>query len=544
MKIICTNRQARVAGAQLLTNGSAGLNIDFEFSPAWDGLNKIVCFKGSGTAIDVLLAGNSCVVPSECLTEYGSYLEIGVYGYEIVGEETKVIIPTVWANAGEIREGVKPSETEPSPITPSIADQVIQIAESVRRDADSGKFDGKDGYTPIKGVDYFDGKDGKDGKDGDGKTPIKGVDYFDGKDGYTPIKGVDYFDGRDGRDGVDGRDGYTPQKGIDYFDGQNGRDGIDGRDGYTPIKGVDYFDGKDGEDGKDYTITSADYAAIADMAAERVPQYDDSELRTAVEVHSAELENQASNIENLETEVNNRVADVTINGASIVDGGVAAVPIATNSSVGAVRGASANGTFVESNGIMRVFPAAEANIFDRSTMQRPIVPANLDYAVKSAMSDGKGAAWTDAEQAAARARMGCHGRYEFFQSLTISEDVKSVSVDVGFEVDGIALVCNIKAAAAAGSGYLYLLQSGENQTNVTFSSAINTSDRYEYLIAEKDGFWRSIYINSAGENWQGNYYGTTKTQVSDASADSFVFAAQSNTVIKAGSKIDVYVRRA
>ena len=25
---------------------------------------------------------------------------------------------------------------------------------------------GSDGYTPVKGVDYFDGKDGKDGKDG------------------------------------------------------------------------------------------------------------------------------------------------------------------------------------------------------------------------------------------------------------------------------------------------------------------------------------------------------------------------------------------
>lgn len=44
---------------------------------------------------------------------------------------------------------------------------------------------GEDGYTPIKGVDYFDGKDGY--------TPVKGVDYFDGKDGYTPIKGVDYY---------------------------------------------------------------------------------------------------------------------------------------------------------------------------------------------------------------------------------------------------------------------------------------------------------------------------------------------------------------
>ena len=45
----------------------------------------------------------------------------------------------------------------------------------------------------------------------DGYNPIKGVDYFDGKDGYTPVKGVDYFDGKDGEDG------YTPVKGTDYF---------------------------------------------------------------------------------------------------------------------------------------------------------------------------------------------------------------------------------------------------------------------------------------------------------------------------------------
>ena len=141
-------------------------------------------------------------------------------------------------------------------------------------------FDGKDGYTPVKGVDYFDGEDGYtpqkgvdyfDGKDGeDGYTPQKGIDYFDGEKGdkgekgdpgYTPQKGVDYFDGKDGEDGytpqkgVDyfdgekgekGDPGYTPQKGVDYFDG---KDGEDGKDGYTPQKGVDYFDGKDGEDG-------------------------------------------------------------------------------------------------------------------------------------------------------------------------------------------------------------------------------------------------------------------------------------------------------
>jgi hypothetical protein len=38
---------------------------------------------------------------------------------------------------------------------------------------DSGEFDGADGYTPVKGKDYFDGKNGNDGK-----TPVKGVDYF------------------------------------------------------------------------------------------------------------------------------------------------------------------------------------------------------------------------------------------------------------------------------------------------------------------------------------------------------------------------------
>lgn len=36
------------------------------------------------------------------------------------------------------------------------------------------------------------------GEKGDkGDSPVKGVDYFDGVDGYTPIKGVDYFDGSD-----------------------------------------------------------------------------------------------------------------------------------------------------------------------------------------------------------------------------------------------------------------------------------------------------------------------------------------------------------
>lgn len=40
---------------------------------------------------------------------------------------------------------------------------------------------------------------------------------LEGEPGYTPVKGVDYFDGKDGKDGVDGQDGYSPVRGTDYW---------------------------------------------------------------------------------------------------------------------------------------------------------------------------------------------------------------------------------------------------------------------------------------------------------------------------------------
>jgi hypothetical protein len=130
---------------------------------------------------------------------------------------------------------------------------------------------GQDGYTPIKGIDYFDGQAGEQGIPGEagptglsGYTPVKNVDYFDGDpglagakgdtgntgaDGYTPIKNVDYFDGVQGVQGVPGEAGYAPIKGVDYFDGLPGSPGEPGAAGYTPVKGIDYFDGEDGAQG-------------------------------------------------------------------------------------------------------------------------------------------------------------------------------------------------------------------------------------------------------------------------------------------------------
>jgi len=50
-----------------------------------------------------------------------------------------------------------------------------------------------------------------------GPRGLQGIPGPKGDDGYTPIKGVDYFDGEKGEKGTDGKDGYTPQKGVDYY---------------------------------------------------------------------------------------------------------------------------------------------------------------------------------------------------------------------------------------------------------------------------------------------------------------------------------------
>ena len=80
--------------------------------------------------------------------------------------------------------------------------------------------DGEDGYTPVKGKDYYTPEEVKEIKKE--VTPVKGKDYFDGKDGKN---------GRDGKDGKDGARGLRGLSGKDGKDGRNGKDGKDGKDG-------------------------------------------------------------------------------------------------------------------------------------------------------------------------------------------------------------------------------------------------------------------------------------------------------------------------
>ena len=71
----------------------------------------------------------------------------------------------------------------------------------------------------------------------------QGPQGIPGENGYTPVKGVDYFDGEPGKDGEPG---------------QPGEQGIQGEPGYAPVKGTDYWTEEDKSEIETYINNSID----------------------------------------------------------------------------------------------------------------------------------------------------------------------------------------------------------------------------------------------------------------------------------------------
>ena len=170
--------------------GCTGLYVDF---PIGDEVYRVETADGM------------CIIPDELLQTSG--------GHKVYECMTNNTIRSFAFN-------VKPRPMPPNYVyTPTekltlegLAQRVDDAVADMIRRADSGEFDG---YTPVKGVDYFDGAKGDKG------------DPFTYKD-FTPeqlasLKGEKGDKGDNGNDGKDGADGYTPVKGVDYFDGVNGK---------------------------------------------------------------------------------------------------------------------------------------------------------------------------------------------------------------------------------------------------------------------------------------------------------------------------------
>lgn len=123
--------------------------------------------------------------------------------------------------------------------------------------------------------------------------------------------------------------------------------------------------------------------------------------------------------------------DVRINGESIVQDGVAEIPISSHDTLGLVYTDNSTGGYttglMNEKGRLKVNTASIDDV-NKRRLRKEIDCSNFDYAVKAAMCDGKGAAWTADEQKAAKERIGVIKRYDvdLFESVILEEEAASI----------------------------------------------------------------------------------------------------------------------
>ena len=225
--------------------------------------------------------------------------------------------------------------------------------------------------------------------------------------------------------------------------------------------------------------------------------------------------------------------DVQIDGQSIVQDGVAEIPVANGvkygSSYGLVHFVAGycygieTGTinisdYKATDGIKLVVPSKDGinrRMRQGSNGFGAITTNTFDDAVKAAMCDGKGAAWTAEEQAAARERMGID-EYEDILDVTLQED-SIINIDFNNEYKSL---------------YVYI-----DQTNVTDKI---TGITYINPKSDSKGVFGVYNLSTTSQNYNLSnlWYYTKKMTYRISSIDNIQSASTGNNYacIKAWDK--------
>jgi len=209
MKLQVVGQMIAFTERETLVSGTVNkYRAEFAFDDSWDGYTKTAVFRadsfGRVTSREVLLAGDACQVPHECLIA-GALLRVGVYG--ISGDITT---PTIYTQEPiGIARGAEPAESTQAP-TPGVYQQIINIIEA-------GAITGPAGPQGPKGDT---GEPGPQGPKGDTGAA--------GPQGATGLQGPA---GERGEVGPQGEKGDTGARGLQGPKGDRGEQGIQGPQG-------------------------------------------------------------------------------------------------------------------------------------------------------------------------------------------------------------------------------------------------------------------------------------------------------------------------
>ena len=204
------------------------LKVNFSFSDDWDGYAKTAVFKSADetNSIGVVLENDECTVPYEIIYESG--FSLSVYG--IKGDSRITTTESfIWVQ----KSGFTENSTEPASLSQTEYEQIVsimqenkEISESLRKDAEDGKFKGEKGDKGDTGAQGIQGIKGDKGDTGDkGDKGDKGDRGEKGEKGdafvYTDftseqlaqLKGEKGDKGEQGIQGIKGDKGDTGEKG-------------------------------------------------------------------------------------------------------------------------------------------------------------------------------------------------------------------------------------------------------------------------------------------------------------------------------------------
>lgn len=159
--LTCKGGIARAKATDYITAGMVGIRVAVIVDSDFDGLTLRGFARCKGVERSFMLdSRKEGTLPWECCVG-GGKLEVGVDG---VAEDGSIRIPTKWADIGMVLNSVAESSAQEGspPPTPTEVEQITMIAngayqaaESVRQDADEGKFNGKPAIIGENGNWYI-----------------------------------------------------------------------------------------------------------------------------------------------------------------------------------------------------------------------------------------------------------------------------------------------------------------------------------------------------------------------------------------------------
>ena len=153
-----------------------------------------------GKAIPSLVEKGEAKIPDELL-QSGAPL----YCYAFVGSIENGY--TEYSQQIAVEKKPKPTDYVFTPTQYITIEQLDKRVESLEKQGGGGSG----GFSPIVEIKPIDNGHKVS------ITDVNGKKEFEVKNGYTPQKGIDYFDGYTPVKGVDYADGKTPEKGVDYY---------------------------------------------------------------------------------------------------------------------------------------------------------------------------------------------------------------------------------------------------------------------------------------------------------------------------------------